>query len=123
MGGSAGFPNDSISRAYLMSVDFEEPIDSESDILKQGRFLFLPGGTPLINMFLTSPSAAQRAVGKFTVDNGKTYYRIKGRLPFELEDQVIHNGMIQEDHSSLLSGNEPRNIICRRLVSARRAPS
>ena len=73
-----------------MSVDFEEPVESEADLLRQGRYLFLPAGTPFVSTFLNSPIAAQRAVGKQTQEMGKTYFRVKGKVPLYLEEDVIH---------------------------------
>ena len=80
-------------RAYLLSLDFESPVDSDADMLAQGRNLFLPEGHDLTKMYLTSPIMAQRALAEQTVADGNTYYRIKGRLPLTLEEQVIFQGM------------------------------
>ena len=49
-------------RAYLMAVDFEPPIDSDADVLRLGRELYFPVGTPLKALYETSPSVVQRAL-------------------------------------------------------------
>ena len=85
-------------RAYLLSVDFEARVESDTDMLAQGRNLFLPAGNDLTDMYLTSPITAQRAIAQQTIANGNTYYRNKGRPPLELEDQVIFQRMILGDH-------------------------
>ena len=85
-------PATSACRAYLLSIDFEEQVDSDADMLRQDRDLFLPAGYDLTDMFLTSPNKVQRDLSAKTIRKGNTYYRNKGRLPLELEDQVIFNG-------------------------------
>ena len=51
-------------RAYLMSVDFERPVDTDQDMLDQKVKFYLPLGTPFLHTYLTSPIRAQREVGK-----------------------------------------------------------
>ena len=47
-------------RAYLVSVDYEKPLDSEKDVLDMGRRLYLPRGqTSLLSIFRDSPTEVQ----------------------------------------------------------------
>ena len=75
-----------------MSIDFEKPVNNEADMLAQGRHLYLPGGTSIPSVFVDSPIAAQKEIGMQSLRLNKLYYRIKGKLPHQVEDEMINKG-------------------------------
>ena len=84
----------------MISVDFEAPIDSDLDMIQQGRNLFLPAGAGkpeanmFLNMYLNSPLPEQRQLGQQTWDNrdNRFYNTFKGLFPIELELEMMENG-------------------------------
>ena len=49
-------------RAYLIAVDYEDPINGNEDLLRTGHRLFLPRGTNFDGIYAVSPFEAGRKV-------------------------------------------------------------
>ena len=77
-----------------MVVDFERVIDSDQDMVDLGRPIYLPEGTPFLQLYLGSPDPAQRALGKQVELNKKDqlYIYDKGLMPIEKEREMIKYG-------------------------------
>ena len=50
-------------------VDFEAPIDSDYDLYKRGKRLFLPRSSDIVNYYAQSPISYQREMGQAAVGN------------------------------------------------------
>ncbi len=76
-------------RAYLMSVDVETAIDTELDILDQGRRLYLPKGSFFVRQFKESPYEAQSQLFKTILKEGLFESYVNGFPRFEFEKEMI----------------------------------
>ena len=87
-------------RAYLMSVDFEKPVDNERDMLDKGWKLYLPLGTPFMAMYQTSPIEAQAKLGVQVEENNQLFAYDQGLTPLDLEKRIVREGRNKECVSS-----------------------
>ena len=84
-------------RAYLMTADYEKPVDTEQDMLDRKWKLYLPSGVPFKDMMLASPIKAQRTLAEQVVDNldeQEFFYDEQGLTPIALEKKMIQNGKL-----------------------------
>ncbi len=81
-------------RAYLLSIDYEQPINDENDIINQGYKLFLPAGTGFPQLFLTSPNSQQRQLAE-TMKRENNYVKfIRGYMDVNFEKEMINNNYV-----------------------------
>ncbi len=68
-------------RAYLIKVDYEEFIDSDYDMWRSGRALYLPHNTAQLEFFLESPIAHQRDLGLLALEEDRIYHCSQAACP------------------------------------------
>lgn len=74
-----------------MSVDFEDPLDTEADVLRLNRRFYVPRNTFFLTYFKNSPHADQRALGEDIERFDLQYDYVKGLRPIEVEKKIIQN--------------------------------
>lgn len=79
------------SRASLIAVEYEKPMNTNQDIVDADQDLFYPAGSALIEGLQYSPNAAQRGLYEL-VSSRKTFFPYKGNLPRKQLDQIVYEG-------------------------------
>lgn len=80
-------------RASLISTDYEPAINSEKDLLDQGKRLFLPlGQSSLLTSLRESPKESQQFLYKQIIENNQFFEYVNGMRTLEVEQAMIVNG-------------------------------
>ena len=100
---------------FILPTEFENPIDSDQDLVDRGEKVYLPAGSPLSFFYKTSPLAEQRLLHAEFAENkeDQLYSLIKGQEPKIMLDKLLQG----DDETCIDSKMFPNRLIFRRSFS------
>ncbi len=81
-------------RAYLLSIDYDRPINDEKDIIREGLKLFVPAGTGFPYLLLTSPDPLQRQLAEVMHKEKNFVKFIRGYADVNFEREMIEKNYV-----------------------------